>query len=438
MRYLIALLTALLLIFSPAAAQSDDDSPRLRIAPPDEVLDVLIDLATTYNLNPMKGDDLHLNSVVSIGLSSFLDDPNIDLDTLMRVFLTFREIGWLIWDADLWGQRIIRDWLAKYQPDFAAQSTYIFGDFTIEATPMDFNADGTPEWALNVTTESGQYRQILVAAGEIGALSLIETPLQWFANGYTYYMPQSGFMETQLFQDLTDDGKPEWVLAEGGTGANHQSGGNIRVLQWRGNRLVEISDIFYLAPAGGGAPLFPSGVDVEYDDLDGDGTIEIIVHQAKEDGCNSEWTTVYTWIRTVARFIQREKPTLTLNDTLICALQPANIAWWEGRYPDAIRDYQRFLDAAINTSNYGSTNAMVLNARVKLALSYALLGQTDQASDELDTALRDLGASADENDIIIKLVRDAHAAYHPSQSALQLCAAMYTIFNGNYSAIDRW
>ena len=81
MRRLFVLITALVLIFSPAAAQSNTDAPRLRIAPPSEVLDTLIELAAQYRISPMKGDDLRLSSAVMAEFRPLLDSPNLDFET---------------------------------------------------------------------------------------------------------------------------------------------------------------------------------------------------------------------------------------------------------------------------------------------------------------------------------------------------------------------
>jgi len=442
MRSLIALLIALVLILSPAAAQSDEAAPRLRTAPQDEVLDVLIDLATTYNLNPMKGDDLRLSQAVNAEFEPLLTSPDTDFNTRVRAF-TFNGVErWEFSQIDRIAHPLIAQWLTEYQPDFLSTTIHTIGDLTITAAPFDFNTDGTSEWILNVTTESGQYRQILFAAGEIGALELVKSPLPWYGDGFGYSDSPSGFMQPQIFQDMTSDGQPEWILAHGGVGGGHQNFGSLYVLQWRDNQLVDIADIDYSAPAGSGGALFPSGVSLAYRDLDSDGTTEIILTQQRHDNwdCNSEWVTVYAWSPVAAYFIEDGRPTVKFeNDSPTCALKNAHIASWEGRYADAVLGYQQFLDAAVTAPEYQPSEYKydtVLHARVKLALAYAMLGQTDAASDIIDAAMRDLENEPLDFDlmdtVIPELVRAAYEAYQPNRSTLALCAAMYMTFNHDY------
>jgi hypothetical protein len=424
MMRLLFLLVLFVLSFTPSGAQ---DAPRLRVAPPDEVLDTLIALGNEHNLSPMKGDELHLSGVVDAEFDALLHHPSIRLDTLLRTFQTFDDLNWLQHNYDEWGVRIIGAWLADERPDFAAQPAHTFGDFTVEASPLDFNADGAPEWALNVTTESGLYRQILVAGEVAGEFGVIRTELPWFGDGWGYYSLQAGFIEPQTFQDLTGGGKPEWVLALGGLGGGHQNFGSLYVLQWRGGTLENIADIHYSSPAGGGSPLFPYGVSLEY------GETEVVVRQQRTDnwGCESEWVTAHRWNLATLR-LEPIQPVVTVKESPGCTLRNAHVASWEGNHAEAVELYGAFLEEAAAQPDYQLTD-YVLHAHLKRALAYATLGDSAAASGELEAAFNGLDApELTDRAPIPGLVRAAHATYQDHPSALVLCAVLYSGFADYY------
>lgn len=421
---LLFLLVAFVLSLTPSSAQA---APRLRVAPPDEILDTLIALNNEYNLSPMKGDELHLSGVVDAEFDALLYHPSIGLDTLLRTFQTFDDLNWLQHNYDQWGTGIIGAWLADERPDFAAQPVHTFGDFTVEATSLDFNADGMPEWALNVTTEGGLYRQILVAGEVAGELAVIRTELPWFGDGWGYYDQRSGFIEPQTFQDLTGDGKPEWVLAVGDLGGGGQSFGHLYVLQWRGNRLENIADIRYSSPAGGGGALFPYGVSLEY------GETEVILRQQRTDnwGCESEWVTPHRWTPATLR-LEQMPSRVTLKESPGCTLRDAHVAGWEGRYAEAVELYGGFLEDVAALPEYQPYDE-VLHAHLKRALAYAMLGDSAATSNELETAFNGLDApELTDRAPIPDLVRAAYATYQDHPSALVLCAVLYSGFADYY------
>ena len=229
-------------------------------------------------------------------------------------------------DRDVWVQAIVLAWINENAVHLATFRQFQILDYSVRVSPRDFDADGKSEWWLHV---EGSITQDIVVAGDKGNYQLVESPLPWFGCCFMYYDTKSGFMEEQLFEDLNHDGLPEWIWAVGGFGANQTSGGYLYVLQWQDGKLIDLAppndapnDIFYIAPAGGGSPLFPNGVHVEYVDKNGDDKKEIVIFQEQNDNWGCTWTQqrIFSWADSDYRFINQER---SYNNVQGCAIRQA-------------------------------------------------------------------------------------------------------------------
>ncbi len=442
MRQSLIVFVILLCAFFPINAQ-ESPAPRLRIASPQELLDTAREVFENYNTEPDTSPTFMLSYAVFNVLDTLVYHPDANITQLMEGLLLYGENTWIVYGKS-WGQRIVQLWLAEMQPDFSREPTHTFGDFTVQATPMDFNVDDRPEWVLNITTESNLYRQLLVATGDIGALALVETPLPWFSDFYGYNYVESGEIKPILFEDLTGDGRPEWVLASLWPNG-FDDYGELYVLTWAQDRLRLVLSFDYsaTAPHPYTHVAIPHDIDIEFIDLNHDGTTEIIQHQDINDNwaCKTILRNVYLWNPSAWRYVKHQE-SLTETYSVKCDLRDAQLAMWDGRYSDAIAGYQRYLRRPSSIS-IASELDTELYVRIRLVLAYAITGQEFNAQTTLDKAI-DLLENADNktNDpFIATFVQQAHAAYQPGRDAIVLCDAMYTASNdylSNSSSNGYW
>jgi hypothetical protein len=346
--------------------------------------------------------------------------------------------------------------LISLNPRETSQLDYL--GFHVEAIPQDFNGDHQPEWILEFS-DAMDTQMSFVIEGNADSYSFVEAPLPWFACCFAYWSQLSGFMETQLFADLTGDGLPEWVLAVGGIGGGHQNHGHLIILKWHEDKLVNIAtygengwgddSMGYSNAAGGGSPLFPWGTRLRYEDTDSNGTTEVIIEQEFRDnwGCHPSQTRYFAYDVAQDRF-QYQHDSWEYDDET-CDLRFAQEAMWSGDYAAAIPlyeqslDYYASLDADAYFPIYGIDNAVVETSYIKLrlALAYAFIGQSNETSrilNELEPIVVD---NPNYYLPIPNLILAAKAAFAEHGSANDLCVVMYNSFASyfqNWDANTYW
>ncbi len=331
-------------------------------------------------------------------------------------------------------------WLRQNSASLDDVETLEFNGYTLQVSRRDFNVDGTDDWLILAHHEDNDqqyptmdYRQYLVVMRDADrGYQLIDTPLPWFGTGYHYSSTPSGDVEPLRFEDINADGLPEWVVAFGGVGANSTVRGSLYVLAWRDNALVEIApwqnhdtDLAYYAPAGGGMPVLTSYVHWKFPNLDEDNALEIQQIQEFDDnwGCVSFETRTFDWDAQADRYVF-VGTNLQLEDTLGCSLRQAQEAMWNNNLSAAIQWFEHGF-AQGDTDHAG---VPVQYAQIRLAVAYALNGQSNEAAVLLD----DLMTQEPTRDLMGAFI-DALTQL-PTLQPLAVCAAAYKV--AQYS--DPW
>lgn len=370
-------------------------------------------------------------------------------ELLYEAYQTFL-MGNSVWyERDIWSQVIISSWLNQHNIDLNVVGDLRFLEYQVTVTPRDFDMDGQTEWTLHV--ESEMFAQDIVVKHDTDGYRVLESPLPWFGCCFPHWDTRSGFTKEMLFDDMNADGLPEWVLAFGGIGANHTSFGELYILQWRDGKLVNLAPRYenwqerqikameYIAAAGGGQPLFPHGVSVDFRDVNNDAKIEVIIDQEYTDNweCDVSDSRIFAWDAKVQEY-RLSDHIREYADSAGCALRSAQAAMWERNYEAAIPLFERSMALSEEKSTEENVTqwemefvrAKEVYAKVRLALAYSFVGRNEDAAE----LLKRLEAPKDYPPIN-ELVTAAQTAYAKSKNTYDLCLTMYEIF-GNYIKND--
>ena len=313
----------------------------------------------------------------------------IDPEILFRAFQLLNNFDNFEADRDLWMNAILLAWLEQNHIDLDTLESFTIEDVDVQVSPRDFNNDGQDEYLLNL--RSDLYSQLIVIKSTDSGYEIVDSPLPWYGCCFMYYSNLSGFMEEQYFGDLNGNGTPEWVLAEGGIGGGHMHHGELFVLEWRDGKFVDISangnnwwdiDVMtYRSAAGGGAPLFPWGVELSFKDIDANNTIDIVIQQEFNDSwsCISKDTRIFSWDEDSEHYYLNSH-TRDFEDSAECNLRQAQDKIWDKDYSGAIpllvRSVelyeQKEFDDEINKYVIDLADAQKTYSRVRLALAYVM------------------------------------------------------------------
>ncbi|MDX1993602.1 MAG: hypothetical protein SF029_14535 [bacterium] len=363
--------------------------------------------------------------------------PDLDGATFKLLFDAYRALDddnyGFFEQRPYWNQRLVMAWMDEHQIDLDKTEQFAFENYTVRVEPRDFNADGIHEWLLDV--QAPRYMQLLVVKRDAEGYTLVPTSLPYFTGGLQYSWTASGFMEEQLFEDLNNDGLPEWVLAVGGYGADNMTGGYLQVLQWQDNRLISVAPenypdtMSYEAPAGAALPLFPFGVTVSFEDDDEDGSREIVIlqHQGDNWGCNWLLRRVFAW--NGARY-ELAKTERSYDAVRGCEIRRAEEAFWMFDYTTAINHYERAftLPPGENTW-FVEQSELDRYATARMALAYTFAGQDEKAA----SAIRSLPARSSDPKALADLIV---AVKQHLGDVRAMCDAAYEAFHFEFETQD--
>ncbi len=352
---------------------------------------------------------------------------------MQRVYHFFK--GDVYADYGSWHRAMIQAWLRENHIDLDKTKLLHFDDYTIHVTPRDFKGNGGHEWLLTVETVSRVVDPIenyLIAEFIGGAYRLTETPLPWRGEvGYTYSDWRGGTTQPLFFGDLNGDGVPEWVVALGGVGRNFQNWGWLFVMEWLNGQLTDVSapadkgnPMAYASPGGGGAPVFPSGVTIEYVKAFTQNALDIVIRHHTGDNWGCTWTEVYTFSWNDKSYTLADNQTV-YDNVQGCEWRMAEAAMWAGDLKTAIAHHERGL--TLNSRVGGSipiqsSIELVQYAKIRLAIAYSLEGQSEKAA----TLLTALKAEKPESDVMGQLITAITSV--PGNEPFSICTGAYGVF----------
>jgi len=365
----------------------------------------------------------------------------INVNDLYNVFKLLFEGSFFQSNRQLWMQAILLTWLEQNPTGLDSLDSFSFEDVHVQVTPRDFNNDGQNEYLLDL--QSDLYSQLIVMKSTDSGYEIVDSPLPWYGCCFMYYSPLSGFMEEQYFGDLNNDGLPEWVLAEGGIGGGHMNHGTLFVLQWQDEKIIDISanaddwwdvDVMtYRSEGGGGSPLFPWGVEVSFDDIDANNTIDIVIQQEFNDSwdCISYDTRIFSWDVKIGRYYLSSH-SRDFEDSAECNLRQAQDKMWDKDYLGAIPLFERsvelyeqmeFLDE-ISEYDIQKASAQEVYSRVRLALAYIMTDDMTSAK----TIVPDIVEPLEDFQIIISFAETAKQTLQSNPDKVTFCISLYDVF----------
>lgn len=238
-------------------------------------------------------------------------------------------------DYNPWIARIVQAWLEE-NPNIRLSDTpgFRFDDYTVSVEWRDFDNDFIPEYLLNVVKAEGEYVAIEYSNYLIGGgnPSIMPVPVPWRGYGYDTGNVHNRPLIEVAFQDITADGKPEWILRQGLSYQRFEfSAFNdvTYILGWRDEKLVRYATLDTVATA----PL------PQLSNLDSDEAVEILTSLIHADnwGCGYMEIIIYDWDG--ENYIEQE-PTFRPLD---CTARQAEEAMWAVDFRTAIGLYDQFI-----------------------------------------------------------------------------------------------
>ncbi len=458
----IGALMVLVLLVLPVQAQ--ETQYRLLPTP---AADTYFQAIITFHGDLPENYDRIFAAVNRILFTLYPDPLAVSFDTYRRAYDTLQISQYDFQLRGEWLRRMLATWLHENDVDLSTITRTQVGDIYIVVTPHDFDGDGQNEYVLD--TMKGQYvsRDQCLDDTEVAAFflavptadgyRLLDTGLDWKGRYYTIgnRVSSDGGMAEALFDDLTGDGLPEWVLLEGGEAdGNGDFGfgdlGALHILGWREGRLKQLGQVRYFAERTycDNGPYSPT-ISWDFTDTDSDGTKEIYLHEQQRDNWGCSWvsTDPYVWDPAEDQYIyQRDAVDKLYNeDTAGCQQRYAEEAMWTGDYAGALQHYRQALslittppEVTIYTQNsseivlsYAYTRYQYL--RMRTALAYLLTGQPDQA-EPLLTALAAEEFYDAELQTYAELLRQLYDSEAPP---LQICIETFRLM-AEYPPRNRW
>jgi tetratricopeptide (TPR) repeat protein len=394
----------------------------------------------------------------------------VNYETLLAVYHHLGIGVGSIFNRDEWNKNIIHAWLRENQIDLSTTEALRFADYLIRVLPHDFDADGTDEYLLDVVKGSqepldrlqcnyqAEYVDYLVVQQQGTEYELLDTPFYWYGSTpYARSGRDGGIVEIQ-FGDITGDGVPEWVLADGGyvgggPGMGWVSSGGLQVLNWRDGTFIDIMPQRdpqrwnideiprYEESDGAGCLTMSRDVTWNFTNTDNDSALEIEQQQVYLDNwfCESFVTKSFDWESVVGRYIftgtRRD-----YSETRNCAQRQAEEAMWVGDYQTALDFYEQALTLEPYSETFSEDADVVEQTleipqqrldeldqymRARLALAYILTGRSTDANSVLEQLASETIISEPVHYFIIAL--SANTA-NPQQA----CIRAYEVFTTHY------
>ena len=413
----------LLFIIVPTSAQ-DDDSTEYRLREPS----VEAYLSTIPQASSQWSDDVPLgfakvrsNPLADIMSAEFGIRFNFDevsaqpFDQLLSAFQSLDRAYYSAssWDGVIWLESMLEAWLRETELDLDTNPDLQIDGFSVEVTPVDFNADGVNEYILAL--EIGSYSSLRVLQVDEARFRLIDTPLGWHTYNYLPMMGEYIHDEIVEMADINADGLPEWLLFSG-LRANFQTCGRLKILSWRNGELVNIIE-------EGNLFCVPSPFEIE--NLDSDPALEIRQNDLDGDNWRCRWMLQQTLDWNGEQYVLQNSETL-IEDTLGCVMREAEQLLWENNAENAIPIYEAGLQLGFpeeqTTNNPVYYAELEQYAQIRLALAYALVGRVDEAINLLNT-IQTEGIPS------IALEQMVDAMLQAERNPLAMCVGAYNVFD---------
>ncbi|HEX2619315.1 MAG TPA: hypothetical protein VHL11_04185, partial [Phototrophicaceae bacterium] len=378
-------------------------------------------------LNGISGlDSAPLVHAITTEWQLFYQDSQVDYDLAITAFDAIIDYVDAMREWEAYVYPIIQSLLDHHKIELKPGNPTLvrYRDWDIKAIPRDFSGDGQPEWILQVTYQDDLYQQWYVVRLDDSQPVLITIPLPFYSSFASYWSDNSRSILELMFHDLTGDDIPEWVIAIGSIGRDNH--GYLAILQWQDGQLVDLAagkdednpDLrqmsFVKGSGGPETPISPAGIGIMFADVDANGTIEVIIRDYM----------VFTWIPEIGWYRLAQKLRAGGIDPFYIAQQ----AFQKKQYKRAIQFYEQSINSDTEGDGTVFSDLTIPYTALRLTLLYSLQGNSVKAENIIERAVLppDLKTGFPP---ISDLIPTAVAAYRERQSALDLCTAMYNVFD---------
>jgi tetratricopeptide (TPR) repeat protein len=345
-----------------------------------------------------------------------------------------------------WEVALIWASLQENKSLLSTQTQFQIHNYSFDVSKIDFNGDGVDELLLTIHAVDDSYKDYWVLEKDSSnpfGYRRIQTPELWSSTNCSFRLVCGGAAQVLELRDLNADGLPEWAIAEGSYCGYGECGGNLLVLGWRNNEIVEIAqtkdfwDLGWTSESGGGkSPLLPPDGSWTFKNIDPDSALELIQQIPFTDnrGCQIVDNRIFDWSSQTQMYV-RSKINRTYADDTACSLRLGHEAMGNGDYQNAVTAYERaetLFDKQKTLDDYDREAKQY--AQIRLMLAYALANRSEDALN-VQESLENQNSQPD----IMESLLNAVKVYHTQADQIDLCKAInaavgeYVQFNTDYN-----
>lgn len=313
-------------------------------------------------------------------------DPQIKPDLAIEAFYRYGfsrriEMAQAMVETLVWHDLLILDDEvdSQYQYENSGRFPIGFGEpnplTVITASPRDFDGDQRPEWVIKFESTDTTAWWVLKQMGD--RVQTIPVELPWA--GFDPDMARIRWLRELSFEDLTGDGRPEWVVLVGGLLTTFTERGELFVLQWHQNQIRNIAldpAFSYSVPIPfDEIPPIPNPlVDFSLHDVNGDGINDVRRQETLTNNWHCEWISHKSFV-----FQSESLELFSAEDiyapTYGCTVFQAEQAMWEGDFEQAANWYEQALSQSGGDDQQGAGFDQYVLFRA--ALAYRLNNQPE-------------------------------------------------------------
>jgi hypothetical protein len=283
--------------------------------------------------------------------------------------------------------------LAQALSNLVVVADYGSNPVVAELTQVDLTGDGVNELVWNLEVPASAWVKSIVILG------CANRSYQLLYRHQALDVEPIGAVDVMTIEDLNTDGRPELAYSELGYGAGPGSSTDVSIIAWDGSSFVSLIEAG-AAMGGGDAPS-------KFEDLDGDGTKELVARPPIGEGygiCDvgpfRATTSIYRWDGKHYTLDREDPDSPTYR---IEAVEDGDRLTTEGRYPEALLSYQRAisddtlkpgtayywlqaqpqycgLPDPLPTPDIAEGPRLEAYSRYRLIVLYTALGQLDEAA----------------------------------------------------------
>lgn len=319
-------------------------------------------------------------------------------------------------DVERWHLYNLNRWMRENPTDLSTIDSFEFADYHVDVMELYVSDINQPDWLLSLHYPTFSHHWLArLNSDSITGYELISLPTAYYEANYSWSQRAGGSPRIPVIEDITGDGLVEFMFTDwmpapaSWTSASFHS---YEVISWNEDSLLKILD-----------------TDVLDDDrtpwthlnIDDDIQLEIIqtVNYWDNLGCHRQSITVFDYLN--GTYVEGEENSI-FADTIYCDLHQAENAYINQEFDTAIIYYEQAREhyaTIADINEIKNATPYFMYGLEKLAISYTLTGQIDQA----EALIREMNTMPQAEDTIAFALRQI---IEDGTDAIEICQTAYS------------